>query len=702
MLPGRDGRMARYLRTNEKVWTPPHIITIDSESWRTQRPGGEDQTLRLWCARLDDRRRPEKRASQQLRARGTTGPQLAGVIDDWCRGRETIWLYAHNLGYDLTTTQLVENLADTGWELDRCSTIPEYLFLFMSKGRKRLTITDLHHLLPMRLADIGAMIDLGKLPTPRPDAPEDDWFRYCGRDVDVAAEALLAMMAHGDDYQLGNWSVSGAGCGFRAMRHTIPAKSITLIQDQDASNLARAAIYGGKRYCWRHGPQPPGRYIELDFTAAHATCGASYPLPVKAGAWFDQLDPHHMAVDGRLAVVIAECEVETDVPRFPCRIGGRVWYPVGRFRTTLASPEIAWARDLGCLRSIGRGQFHYTSGAMTPFFKRVLDIGHPRNETHPPVIRAMWKQWGRSVIGKFAQRGYDVKRTNMLTDKVWHYEKAQDWETGEEYWLVHFGGYIHEARPAGDGSNAYPAVLALVESYERVALGRTADLLGPASLIQCDTDGIWVDAGALESGAPTGLGFRLADNVREVRIPLAIDVVNAQLGALQLREKHTVGRIAIWGPQNYDAGPYTRQAGRPSGLREVQDGVWAGDTFPSIAHQMTHADAGTYRLEQVTWTRPVNVIPGWVLASGTVRAVEAITTSQGGNALQAWPATRWARGGDQLGPAQHEALSGLWTPDAEDDSDAQAAQADQGHQHYGPGGEPDSRPSQGQPAPAQT
>lgn len=661
LRPGLDGRTGRYLRSNEKVWTPPHLITLDSESWRQQRADGEDQALRLWCARLDDRRKPAKRAAQQLRAQGSTGAQLAATVDAWCAGRETIWAYAHNLGYDLTTTQLVEHLAALGWSLDRCSTIPEYLFLFMSKGRKRLTLTDLHHLLPMRLADIGTLLGIDKLRMPPQQAPDEDWYTYCARDVDVASEALLAMMGHWDDYQLGNWSVSGAGCGFRAMRHMIPGKSITLFDDQASSDYARDAIYGGRRYCWRHGQQPPGRYSELDFTAAHATTAANYPMPVKAGSWFDSLPADHKAIDSPLAIIIAQCEVETDQPRFPCRAGGRVWYPVGRFTTTLASPDIAWARQLGCLRSIGRGQFHYTSRAMQPFFHRVLDIGAPDNDTYPPVIRAMWKQWGRAVIGKFAQRGYQITQTNMLTDKVWYYEKATDWETGQEYWLVHYGGYIHEARPGGDGANAYPAILAAVESYERVALGKALDIIGPASAIQCDTDGLWADMGAIEAGTPNGLPYDLADIDRRIRVTMMVEYINLQIGALQLREKHTVMRMGVYGPQNYDAGPHTRQSGRPAGLREIRDGIWAGDTFPSVAHQMARAPAGTYRTEAVTWTRPANVIPGWVLADGTVRAVEVRPGPGGTQQVAAWPDTRWARSGARLGPIQHDALAGLWT-----------------------------------------
>jgi hypothetical protein len=662
MQPGNDGRIGRYLRRNEKVWTPPCVITFDSEANRSADANGENQTLRLWCARLDDRRTPEKKQAQHLVRHGYTGASLASAIDEWCRGRETVWAYAHNLGYDLTLTSLISRLAETGWTVDRCSSVPDYLFLFLSKGRKRLTITDSHHLLPMSLDDIGSLTGHGKTRKPSARAQDSDWLNYCANDVNILADAVLQLMSHWDDYGLGNWAVSGAACGTRALRHMMPKGSVVLFNDPGSSALQRAAIYGGRRYCWRHGEQPPGRYGELDFTQAHATTAANYPMPVKAGSKFTSLPIGHKAIDSDLAVVIAECEIETSVPRFPVRCGDRVWYPTGRFTTTLASPEIRWARDLGCLKSVGRGQFHYTSAALQPFFQRVLSTSDDRNDAYPPVVRAMWKQWGRSVIGKFAQRGYSVTPTRMLTDRPWYYERAFDNRTGEEYWLIHYAGIVHEARESGDGSGAYPAILATVESYERVAIGKTADMLGTDVMIQCDTDGAWVDLGALENGAETGLGFALGDNPRQARIQLAIDVVNRQLGALQLREKHSVQRIAVWGPQNYDAGPHTRQSGRPKGLKEVSPGIWYGEQFPSVSYQMARAPEGTYRVERVSWTTPASVIPGWVTASGRVRPVQAGHVVDGRLTLSPWSAGIWQAAGDVLASVQHDALAGLWDP----------------------------------------
>jgi len=654
--------MGHYIRPNEKVWTPGSVIFVDSEAWRTPAGGGEDQTLRLWRARLDDRR-PRKRGTvEHLTAGGTTGPALAAQVDAWTVQRPSAWLYTHNIGYDLTLTCLIPGLCATGWAVSFTSAHPAYLFLTLTKGQRTLTVTDSHHLLPMPLDGIGTLVGLDKSRMPPQDAGDDAWGDYCARDVDVLATAVLALMDHWDGNQLGRWTTSGAANGFRALRHMLPPKSITVFDDPDGSANDRAAIYGGRRSCGRLGEQPPGRYSELDFTAAHATTAASYPMPVKRGPWFGTLPPHHKAIDGHYAYVIAECDVETDVPRFPKRAGDRVWYPVGRFTTVLASPEIAWARDLGCLRRIGPGQFHYTSTALAPFFQRVLDSQHATDEAVPPIAKAMWKQWGRSVAGKFAQPGYVTRDTGQLTDKIWYYEQAIDAETGKGFWRVHYGGHIHDCREEGESGNAYPAVLAVIESYERVALGKAIEMLGHQAVVQYDTDGLWADMGAIEAGHVTNLGFSLADVTREARCDLAVDVVNQQLGALQLREKTTVNKMIVVGPQDYEVGGRATRSGCPRKASRIADGKYLGDTFPGVAWQQANSRDGVFRVETVTWTQPACSIPAWVLSDLTTAAVEVRDGLDGQAVIVPWCESRHAARGARLGPHQNADLTGLWDP----------------------------------------
>lgn len=635
LAAGNDGRRARYLPGNDTARSPAMLITFDTESSRKKTDSGETHTLRMWTARIVTRRPQKTKTPDNETASGYTGYQLAEAINGWIRSAPSCWLYSHNLGYDLPVSGLIDNLCALGWSVSECSSDPAYCWLTLKKGKQSITVSDLYHLLSMRLAAIGDLIGAYKLPMPAADAPDSEWFTYCQNDTDIAMLALIKLMRHWDDYSLGIWRMTGAACGFTAMRHAHDGGRMVLFDDSESAEWDRRAIYGGRRHVWRHGSLPPGRYINFDIEAAYATAAANWNLPHKRGDWFNSMKISDSRIWRPEICVIAECEIEADRPVFPVRAAGGIAWPVGRFRTVLAGPEIAYARQLGMLHSIGRGQFHLLGAGMRPFFQRVVDWGRPGKSAIDPVAAAMWKQFGRGVVGKFCQRGYRTEVTNMLTDQHWFYEQGWDEAAGRAVWLVHKDGRIEKRWQEGDARNAYPAVTAVVESIVRVTLDKALCAAGEHAPVLCDTDGFWADMTAMPDLA----------------------AINKASDPFIVREKDSTARLIISGPQSYDWDRGSRHAGRPSGMQATGAGSWAGDVFPGLAWQMTHGKAGEYQLLSQEWRTEACTVRAWVLDNGTVRPLEAFIDAAGNTAVQPWPQTSWAAMGETLGTAQHVDLA---------------------------------------------
>ena len=682
--PGSDGRVAYYAARNHADHTPAAVLVFDTETSREQVADGELQRLRLWCARYVQRREQERRPARDERHWGHTATELAQVIDGHARGIGNIWVWAHNLGYDVQASGILPALAALGWHVSAVSSMPARMWLAMVQhkpscpqsapgapaggrcpakaGCRRLTFADTVSLWPMPLAEIGALLGKPKLPMPGQDADEPEWVRYCMRDVDVTTEALLTLLDHWDVNKLGRFAITSGATGFNTLRHTMPGRTWLVVDDDESSAWDRAATYGGRRQAWQHGQLPPGRYAELDFTAAHATVGANMPLPVRRGEWFDHLPVDDKRVDHKLISCIAECEIETDVPRFPVRVDGAVDYPVGRFTTILCGPEIAWARELGCLRRIGRGQWHLLDTRYQPFFQQVLDLGRPGESPCPPVVSAVWKHFGRTVIGKFAQRGYRTECTGTPSDEVLKYETEMDWETEETAALIHYGGWVWRISQEGDGKYAYPAVTAFVQSHVRVALGKAIEMTGTEAMVLCDTDGMWVDTGVIEAGRTGDTGFALGEIDRRARAELLVDVLSHQLRPFTVREKNVSQRMRLAGPQIYDTGTTSKAAGRPRNLERADHSVWTGMTFPSFFWQQQHAEPGVYRTQLEEWQWPATRIRGWCLADGRVLPLRVRAGPGGQAAIVPWDDGSRAPCEVLLAPVQHPALEGLWDP----------------------------------------
>lgn len=692
---------AHYLASNDSTWTPPAVITLDTET-RVIQQYPEVQELRVWHVRADYRPGTRRLPGEHVEGGGTTAADLAKRVSKWADKWAETWLYCHNLNFDLAVTKLPLLLADRGWVTTDMAVDGASPWMILHHDQRKMVIADSHAIWPVPLAELGAALEITKPPLPDGEDLET-WVERCAADTLILHTALLTAMNWHDVNQLGRWALTGAATGWNTMRHLQAARTSKraraarerlglpgvdpaaqpIIIDTDPAGLAhdRLAIYGGRRQTWRHGTLPTGQYHEVDFERAYQTVMAEYALPRRRGRWFDSLP-----VDSRLLDdpahqwgVIAECELETDTPRWPCRVPvtpaetppgehapvtgmpidgkTRVFYPVGRFRTVLAGPDIAEARQLGCLRAVHRGQVHQLGRAIRPW--AVWSLTAQDDAETPPVVRMALKHQGRAVAGKWAQRSWTKTIIGLSTTYGWGYSDVWVNEAGTRGAIIDMAGTKFMSVPDTDGDNAYPAVLAWIESYVRVALGRAIAALSAALVVQCDTDGLIVDtttlAGAGGVADPAAAhGDRHRGGVTET-----LASVNVQTVPLRLREKTAYRNLEIVGPQHLTLDGHKRWSGVPGSATRQADGSYSAWTWPKLAWQMTHGDQRGYTRVVQTYRLANSYAPGWLISDGTVAAPEARIGADGRSELVPWAQTRYAARGDHLAAGQPATLEPL-------------------------------------------
>ncbi|MGH9622147.1 MAG: hypothetical protein ACRD45_20885 [Bryobacteraceae bacterium] len=541
----------------------------------------------------------------------------------------------------------------------------------------------------------------------KPPLPDDDtletWNARCAADTAILHTALLTVMDWHDAHKLGRWALTGASTGWNTMRHIMPAQTgkrarkrrqelglvpidpaaqpIVIDPSTDARANDRLAIYGGRRETWRWGKLPPGTYHELDFERAYQTIMANCALPRKRGRWFDSLPLDSRLIDDPAEQwgIIAECEIQTDQPRWPCRVPvkpdalpaidqpsgtspaadpkTRVLYPVGNFRTVLAGPDIAEARRLGCLRAVGHGQVHQLGFAARPW--AAWSLAAQDDPDTPAVVRLALKHQGRAVAGKWAARTWSKSVIGTSTTYGWAYEDVFIQETQTRGAIIDLAGTKFLSIPGTDSDNAYPAVLAWIESYTRVALGRAVEQLGAAVVIQCDTDGMIVDTTAMTSidnmtEAAAGSGVTHRGGLRET---LARTVEHT--APLRLRAKTAYRNIEVVGPQHLTLDGRKRWSGIPGSAQRQADGSYVAWTWPKLAWQMSQADQRGYTRVVQTYRLASSYAPGWLLTDGTVAAPEARLADDGRSVLVPYSESRYAARGDHLADGQPAILAAL-------------------------------------------
>lgn len=646
-----------YLRPNETEWTPRCVIALDSETYTIE----EDRdvlALRCWCASRIDRIGGISDEQSVSHAQGQTARALAQTIDEWTVARPSIWLYAHNLGFDLTVTRLPIELASFGWTVTDFALDGRAPWVRLANGRRRITMADSWSWIAKPLERIASAVGITKPPLPEDVDSLELWFARCRADVDILMAAITQLMDWWQTSGRGRWSVTGAASGWNTFRHI--KTPFRMVIDPDPAGMAhdRTAIYGGKRYVNRVGNLAAGRYVEADFARAYTTVARDLPVPIQRMRPFARLDNDDVRISSDRWGIIGQVVLETTVPRYPKRTQGRVWYPVGRFRTTLAGPEIAAARSRGELVSIGAGYTYKLAPILSKWATWCLDVIDGDDPSVPEVAKMAARGWGRSVVGKFAQHAYGRITLGDSPVEGWAYSEAWNTATHSRASIVDMLGTRHICYQSGDGENAFPAVLAFVESHVRVRLNDAIDMLGQDSFVQCDTDGLLLSAAGIVRRARQAQTFTQAQLRGIDPIDVILERVSEYTQPLAMRVKAAYRRVEIIGPQHLRLDGKRRFSGIPGLVDELEDGRIGAWVWPKLAHQMANGDQRGYVREYQRYRVPRDLASGWVTIDGLVLPVEYAMDADGMERVLPWDESRYA-GRWELAAHQNPRVIGL-------------------------------------------
>lgn len=637
-MPSRPLRQVpvHYMRPNHTSWTPPSLVSFDTETRTAVEGESEVLTLRLWCARFTDRRAPKRVTPIDDIADGLIADDLSVQLHKWAKARRTCWAYAHNLGFDLCTSNLVECLMRMRWEVTEFAVGGSAPFVRMRSGDSSLTLSDSWSWFGVPLDQVAEAMNMVKPPLPADADTVEQWLDRCRADVNILHEAMLTLMDWWDSEDLGRWNITGAASGWNAMRHIPSPQRILIRPDDNECDHDRKAIYGGRRGIWRTGGYQYGHYTEMDLEKAYTTVCRDLPLPMGRQCTFSSLPTSHRWLDCSRWGAIAECTINTDSATVPVRIGQSVWYPVGRFRTTLAGPDIRECRDMGTLESVGPGWLHQLGYPLRQWAEWCIKSLADESGATPSVAQLVHRIWARSAVGKWGQRGFEVIHLGPSPNQGWNYEEAWHSGKGVPAGIVDFGGERYQVGAVNQSDNAYPAILAFVESYVRVAMGRVASIVGPEHMVQMDTDGCIVDSVGADRA----------------------ELSNQAIAPLHIRAKRHFHRIKVIGPQHLELDALKRMSGIPGSAVPDGKGKLVALTWPKLAWQLANGRQGAYVRPSQRYTIGATYAPGWVLSDGAVVPVELALADDGTNRVVPFPQTRYGLAGLTLGQYQNRHLEG--------------------------------------------
>ena len=551
-----------YLPPNEGNEIPWRWLFFDCESIsQPYHDAHELQTLDFGYALLWVRER--KSHPEQLQWYRFTKPlELVKLLHSLAQPKQRLIVCAHNIQYHAALAGLIPNLRDLGWHDDFLITdTGKQLYKLHCEDRSLLCV-DSYNWLPFSLAEIGARIGLPKLDMPPNDAPQEEKNEYCKRDVDILFNAVKRWTEEVANRNLGNFAFTIAGQAFNAFRHRFNPAQLLVDRDQHRTNLARQAYYGGRTECYTLGTLPQQRYTLLDVNSLYASVMHRNKFPVKA---IDQGNCGGGYLgDERYsyAQIIATVDLETDKPYYPYRKGSHLVFPIGRFRTTLAGPELFAAIELGHVAGIHDWVAYDMTQLFTDYVEYFYEWRKACNGSSDSIGATIAKLFLNTLYGKFGQRSttwHPCDKGISTTYKQWD---EYDCDTGEWRRFRTIGDTTYQESEPRDAHFAIPSIAAFVTSYARQYLLWLIELAGWEHVYYVDTDSLLVDS--------VGLSH------------LAHLVDGTQLGRLKVVDEGT--EVHLHGLKNYSIDGRRKAAGLKRDSRVLPDGSFSTQDFWGITH----------------------------------------------------------------------------------------------------------------------
>jgi hypothetical protein len=355
-----------------------------------------------------------------------------------------------------------------------------------------------------------------------------------------------------------------------------------------ALKLERSAYYGGLVDCPVVGRRIGGPIFELDVCSMYPSLCRD-PLPAKLKGYSERCGVK--AVRNRIEEgfkVIGDVTLETDEP-YPIRLKRGTYYPVGRFRTSLAHAELVYALERGHVKGVHALAWYWPQtlfrSYMGEFAGLKIRYEHDKNDAFRTLSKyymnslygktgqesPRWRQWGREALQHlehihglplgYLAAWYDSVPSLYEPEELIRLPGIPDALEVRNYW-----GIVEVRVGEGESRDSCPAIAACVTSASRQLLRSYQRVAGAGHWYYSDTDSIWVDQCGLDHLTDAGM------------------VRSQELGYLDCKAVHEW--IEVHGPKDYETNLTLKRKGVRGDATPEDDGGWGQLHFPSALTQL--------------------------------------------------------------------------------------------------------------------
>ena len=570
-------RAPHALKKETTLTIPRHFIFFDTET--SQHPledGSIEQRFKLgWACYY---RRPYKDHKERVE-----WFYIDRIVSFWdfvvskTRPKERLWIIARNVVFDFTICKGWENLQREEYKLkffhnNGCSAI-----VTVKKKSSTIVFLDSMNWFTESLAKTGERIGIPKMEIDFDTCTMEELSVYCKNDVLIEFENFRVFIAFLEDNMIGRLCYTKASTAMAAYLFRHYHYPIYIHNNAEAINLERESYKGGRCECFVIGDLSGQPFYVFDVNSLYPYVMQKHNFPTKYVKLHHDLTPETLPKVLDEFAVVAKVVINTTEPVYAIK-RGRTIFPVGTFETTLCTPELLYALNHGHVVKV----LDAVTYEQEPIFQSYVDTMYGlrqdfkirQNKEYEQIVKYLLN----SLYGKFGQKAEEWVKIGDVPGEPDREELVYNLNPRKITRLRYLLGELFERKGCGEAYNSFPAIASHVTAYARLYLWELMQACGHGNYVYCDTDSLMV----------TDVG---RDNLAPYLSP-------TELGKLKL--ERTVNQLIIRGLKDYSADEKVVIKGVRKSARQVSDGVYTQEQWPSFKGIFKSTDANTYVVKHVT------------------------------------------------------------------------------------------------------
>jgi len=584
------------LRKNHTKTFPVKILYLDTETKHNQGDGYEKHRLKLaWTCYVE--RRPSLPADTELWKKWTKPYPFCRHIESLTHDKTLLYIFAHNIFFDLQASDFFYYFTKWGWELDFIYDSGTTYCLVIHKGKKTIKALSTTNFYNTTVKKLGVMLNHPKLDIDFNTTDDMALSAYCKRDVEIIKKAMENYFMFIKQYDLGRFTMTRASQAFTAYRHRFMDRKIYIHSNKKVQELEQSAYIGGRVECFYLGKVPGGPFVSLDINSMYPYIMKHCFVPVRLLDYRVNVPLDIVEESLLYRCGIADVVINTDVPIYPVRSNGKIVFPIGTIRTSLCTPELQEALKRGHITHV----YSYASYEKAVIFRDYVDFFYALRMQYKKdddfIHQELCKNFLNYLYGKFGQYRPLTDETKDKTCDGYYRMETIDLVTGKKEIEYKLFNTVVRTKGREVASSSLLALAAHITAYARLYLWNIIEGVGYDRVLYCDTDSIKLRK----------------DNLKYLKH----NIDQHELGALKVEGEFE--EFEIYGPKSYRTEHVQRLKGIPQSARKIGDNMFE---YMSFLKQATHMRKEVMRYYMIKPTVKVlnpHYDKGVVMPSGWIR-----------------------------------------------------------------------------------